>query len=45
MLPERLKLTVIKQSDKQYNATKVQLTRGEINEIIIATELVVKVSL
>ncbi|MEK4523311.1 DNA topoisomerase III [Psychrobacillus sp. FSL W7-1493] len=38
MLPESLKLTVIKQSGKQYNAVKSQLTRGDINEIIIATD-------
>lgn len=38
MLPENLKLTVIKQSGKQYNAVKSQLTRGDINEIIIATD-------
>ncbi|WP_342560217.1 DNA topoisomerase III [Psychrobacillus sp. FSL W7-1457] len=38
MLPESLKLTVIKQSGKQYNAVKTQLTRGDINEIIIATD-------
>jgi len=38
MLPENLKLAVIKQSGKQYNAVKSQLTRGDINEIIIATD-------
>lgn len=38
MLPERLKLTVIKQSGKQFNAAKSQLTRGDVNEIIIATD-------
>lgn len=38
MLPERLKLTVIKQSGKQFNAAKAQLTRGDVNEIIIATD-------
>ncbi|WP_342567521.1 DNA topoisomerase III [Psychrobacillus sp. FSL K6-4046] len=38
MLPESLKLSVIKQSGKQYNAVKSQLTRGDINEIIIATD-------
>ncbi|SES01998.1 DNA topoisomerase III [Psychrobacillus sp. OK032] len=38
MLPENLKLSVIKQSGKQYNAVKSQLTRGDINEIIIATD-------
>ena len=38
MLPERLKLTVIKQSGKQFNAVKSQLNRADINEIIIATD-------
>ncbi|KOS66468.1 DNA topoisomerase III [Lysinibacillus contaminans] len=38
MLPEQLKLTVIKQSGKQYNAVKSLLTRGDVNEIIIATD-------
>ncbi|TQR05006.1 DNA topoisomerase III [Psychrobacillus soli] len=38
MLPENLKLSVIKQSGKQFNAVKSQLTRGDINEIIIATD-------
>ncbi len=38
MLPENLKLTVINQSGKQYNAVKSQLTRGDVNEIIIATD-------
>ena len=38
MLPERLKLTVIKQSGKQFNAVKSQLGRNDVNEIIIATD-------
>ncbi|RAU56919.1 DNA topoisomerase III [Bacillus safensis] len=38
MLPERLKLTVIKQSSKQFNVVKSQLNRNDINEIIIATD-------
>ncbi len=38
MLPERLKLVVMKQTGKQYNAVKSQLTRGDVNEIIIATD-------
>ena len=38
MLPERLKLTVIKQTGKQYNAVKVNLIRTDVNEIIIATD-------
>ena len=38
MLPERLKLTVIKQSGKQFNAVKSQLNRSDVNEVIIATD-------
>jgi DNA topoisomerase III len=38
MLPDRLKLTTIKQTGKQYNAVKSQLTRNDVNEIIIATD-------
>ncbi|MEH7524413.1 DNA topoisomerase III [Bacillus sp. JJ1503] len=38
MLPERMKLTVIKQTGKQFQAVKSQLTRKEVNEIIIATD-------
>lgn len=38
MLPERLKLTVIKQSGKQFNSVKSQLNRNDVNEIIIATD-------
>lgn len=38
MLPERLKLTVIKQTGKQFNAVKSQLIRKDVGEIIIATD-------
>ncbi|MEH6889628.1 DNA topoisomerase III [Bacillus sp. JJ864] len=38
MLPERLKLTVIKQTGKQFNTVKNQLTRNDVNEIIVATD-------
>ncbi|MEH7122483.1 DNA topoisomerase III [Bacillus sp. JJ1773] len=38
MLPERMKLTVIKQTGKQFQAVKSQLTRKDVNEIIIATD-------
>lgn len=38
MLPQDLKLTVIKQTSKQYNAVKQQLNRKDVNEIIIATD-------
>ncbi|MGP7818296.1 DNA topoisomerase III [Niallia sp. 01092] len=38
MLPDRLKLTVIKQSGKQFNSIKSQLNRNDVNEIIIATD-------
>ncbi|MBU3228566.1 DNA topoisomerase III [Clostridium algidicarnis] len=38
MLPKELKLVVIKQSGKQYAAVKSQITRKDVNEIIIATD-------
>lgn len=38
MLPDRLKLTVIKQSGKQFNTVKSQLLRNDVGEIIIATD-------
>jgi len=38
MLPERLKLTVIKQSGKQFNTVKAQLNRSDVKDIIIATD-------
>ena len=38
MLPDRLKLTVIKQTGKQFNSVKSLLTRKDVNEIIIATD-------
>ena len=38
MLPDRMKLVVMKQTGKQYNAVKSQLTRSDVNEIIIATD-------
>ncbi|MBJ8104823.1 DNA topoisomerase III [Bacillus cereus group sp. N8] len=38
MLPDRLKLSIIKQSGKQFNSVKSQLNRNDVNEIIIATD-------
>lgn len=38
MLPEKMKLVVMKQTGKQFNAVKTQLTRNDVNEIIIATD-------
>ncbi|GAB4072996.1 DNA topoisomerase III [Barrientosiimonas marina] len=38
MLPEQLKLVVIKQSGKQFNAVKTQLNRKDAGEIVIATD-------
>ncbi|OCS86693.1 DNA topoisomerase III [Caryophanon latum] len=38
MLPDKMKLVVMKQTGKQYNAVKSQLTRGDVNEVIIATD-------
>ncbi|GAB2551167.1 DNA topoisomerase-3 [Gracilibacillus alcaliphilus] len=45
MLPERLNLTVMKKTGKQFNAVKSQINRKDVNEIIVATDVVVKVSL
>lgn len=38
MLPKHLKLVVIKQSGKQFNAVKEQLNRKDVTEIVIATD-------
>jgi DNA topoisomerase III len=38
MLPNELKLVVIKQSSKQFHAVKSQLQRSDVDEIIIATD-------
>ncbi|PGQ09716.1 DNA topoisomerase III [Bacillus cereus] len=38
MLPERMKLVVIKQTGKQFNTVKHQLTRKDVNELIVATD-------
>lgn len=38
MLPERLKLVVIKQSGKQFKAVKEAMLRNDVNEIVIATD-------
>ncbi|WP_160670017.1 DNA topoisomerase III [Clostridium sp. C8-1-8] len=38
MLPNHLKLVVIKQSGKQFNAVKEQLVRKDVSEIVIATD-------
>lgn len=38
MLPDRLKLTVIKQTGKQFNAVKSQLMRQDVSDIIIGTD-------
>ncbi|MBK3495476.1 DNA topoisomerase III [Viridibacillus sp. YIM B01967] len=38
MLPDRMKLVVMKQTGKQFNAVKSQLTRNDVNEIIVATD-------
>lgn len=38
MMPDRMKLVVIRQTAKQYNAVKTQLFRNDIKEIIIATD-------
>lgn len=38
MLPEKMKLVVIRQSSKQYQAVKTQLFRNDIKDIVIATD-------
>lgn len=38
MLPDEIKLVIIKQTGKQYNSVKTQLHRKDVNEIIIATD-------
>ena len=38
MMPDHMKLVVIRQTAKQYNAVKAQLFRKDIGEIIIATD-------
>ncbi len=38
MLPKQLKLTVIKQSGKQFSAVKAQLNRSDASDIVIATD-------
>ncbi|WP_274363141.1 DNA topoisomerase III [Paenibacillus thermotolerans] len=38
MLPERLQLTIIRQSGKQFAAVKSQLTRKDVSEVVIATD-------
>lgn len=38
IMPEKLELTVIKQTAKQYNIVKEQLNRKDVGEIIIATD-------
>ncbi|GAA3722121.1 hypothetical protein GCM10022378_10240 [Salinicoccus jeotgali] len=39
MLPDPLKLTVIKKAGRQFNAVKSQLIRKDIDKIIIATDV------
>ena len=38
MMPEKMKLVVIRQTSKQYQAVKAQLFRKDIGDIIIATD-------
>ena len=38
MLPQPLKLVVIKQTGKQYQVVKTQLNRKDVNEVVIATD-------
>lgn len=38
MLPERLKLVVMRQTNKQFQTVKTQLNRKDVNEVVIATD-------
>jgi len=38
MLPDQMKLVVMKQTGKQFNTVKAQLTRSDVHEIIVATD-------
>ena len=38
MMPDKMKLVVIRQSAKQYNAVKNQLFRNDVKDLIIATD-------
>lgn len=38
MMPEKMKLVVIRQTSKQYHAVKAQLGRKDIKDIVIATD-------
>ncbi|SHO44368.1 DNA topoisomerase III [Anaerocolumna xylanovorans] len=38
MLPQKFELVVIKQTGKQYQVVKTQLHRGDVSEVIIATD-------
>ncbi|UFT99042.1 DNA topoisomerase III [Radiobacillus kanasensis] len=38
MLPNKLKLVVIKQSGKQFNTVKSQLNRNDVSDVVIATD-------
>ncbi|MEN6413057.1 MAG: DNA topoisomerase III [Veillonellales bacterium] len=38
MLPQQLKLVVIKQSGRQFNTVKEQLNRKDVGEVVIATD-------
>lgn len=38
MLPKHMKLTVLKKTGKQYNEVKKQMNRGDVSEIVIATD-------
>lgn len=38
MLPQHMKLVVIPQTSKQFNAVKAQMTRSDVKDIVIATD-------
>ena len=39
MLPQNLKLVVMKKTGKQFNAVKTQLNRKDVRDIVIATDI------
>lgn len=38
MLPQHLKLVVIKKTGKQFNSVKTQMNRNDVQDIVIATD-------
>lgn len=38
MLPKHMKLVILKKTSKQFNEVKKQMNRGDVREIVIATD-------